>query len=218
MTYGGEASRECQACRAFHPVSAFDRDNKTCETRLLRKKLRYRAKTLQQRDEHRGQVGRQKARRHEAALQAVAAATAQPGVGVGLGQFSHLQGPGGFMLPFGGKFPGVADKDGGVGALAAARESIASVNPYGMFPGLAHMPFGQGAVEGSAAAARVPSRQASARDSAAMTTRSPFLSPEESTFKLSPVFLPDPTPRNSPSPPLPPRRLTSRPWFRVTPG
>ena len=119
LTYGGEASRECQACRAFHPVSAFDRDNKTCETRLLRKKLRYRAKTLQQRDEHRGQVGKQKARRHEAALQAVAAATAQPGVGVGLGQFSHLQGPAGFMLPFGGKFPGVADKDGGAGALAA---------------------------------------------------------------------------------------------------
>ena len=57
------------------------------------------------------------------------------------------------MLPFGGKFPGVADKDGGAGALAVARESIASVNPYGMFPGLAHMPFGQGAVEGSAAAA-----------------------------------------------------------------
>ena len=153
LTYGGEASRECQACRAFHPVSAFDRDNKTCETRLLRKKLRYRAKTLQQREEHRGQVGKQKARRHEAALQAVAAATAQPGVGVGLGQFSHLQGPAGFMLPFGGKFPGVADKDGGAGALAAPRESIASVNPYGMFPGLAHMPFGQGAVEGSAAAA-----------------------------------------------------------------
>lgn len=153
LTYGGEASRECQACRAFHPVSAFDRDNKTCETRLLRKKLRYRAKTLQQRDEHRGQVGKQKARRHEAALQAVAAATAQPGVGVGLGQFSHLQGPAGFMLPFGGKFLGVAHKDGGADALAAARESIASVNPYGMFPGLAHMPFGQGAVEGSAAAA-----------------------------------------------------------------
>ena len=40
LPYGGEASRECQACRAFHPVSAFDRDNKTCETRLLRKKLK----------------------------------------------------------------------------------------------------------------------------------------------------------------------------------
>ena len=44
--YQGQASRECQACRTFHSLSAFDRDNKTCETRLLRKKLRYRARTI----------------------------------------------------------------------------------------------------------------------------------------------------------------------------
>ena len=43
---GGVPTRECQACRTFHDLSAFDRDNKTCETRLLRKKLRYRARTL----------------------------------------------------------------------------------------------------------------------------------------------------------------------------
>ena len=152
LPYGGEASRECQACRAFHPVSAFDRDNKTCETRLLRKKLRYRAKTLQQRDEHRGNVGK-KAKRNEVALQAVAAAAAQAGGGADLSQFGHLRGPGGFVLPFGGKFPGVADNDGGVGALAAARESIMSTSPYGVFPGFGQMPFGQSAVEGAAAAA-----------------------------------------------------------------
>ena len=43
---GGVPTRECQACRTFHDLAAFDRDNKTCETRLLRKKLRYRARTL----------------------------------------------------------------------------------------------------------------------------------------------------------------------------
>ena len=198
-------------------MSAFDRDNKTCETRLLRKKLRYRAKTLQQREEHRGQVGKQKARRHEAALQAAAAATAQPGVGVGLGQFSHLQGPAG-LLPFGGKFPGVADKDGGAGALAAPRESIASVNPYGMFPGLAHMPFGQGAVEGSAAAAASAFAASFGSGLGSDDNKIAIPQPGGINLKLSPVFLPDPTQRNSPSPPLPPRRLTSRPWFRVTPG
>jgi len=46
VPYGGVPSRECQACRTFHDLGAFDRDNKTCETRLLRKKLRYRARTL----------------------------------------------------------------------------------------------------------------------------------------------------------------------------
>ena len=46
VMYGGVPSRECQACRTFHPLDAFDSDNMTCETRLLRKKLRYRAKTL----------------------------------------------------------------------------------------------------------------------------------------------------------------------------
>ena len=46
VPYGGVLSRECQACRTFHELGAFDRDNKTCETRLLRKKLRYRARTL----------------------------------------------------------------------------------------------------------------------------------------------------------------------------
>ena len=46
LSYGGRPSRECQACRTFHSLDAFDGDNKTCETRLLRKKLRYRAKTL----------------------------------------------------------------------------------------------------------------------------------------------------------------------------
>ena len=46
VPYLGALSRECQACRTFHELAAFDRDNKTCETRLLRKKLRYRARTL----------------------------------------------------------------------------------------------------------------------------------------------------------------------------
>ena len=46
VMHGGVLSRECQACRTFHELGAFDRDNKTCETRLLRKKLRYRARTL----------------------------------------------------------------------------------------------------------------------------------------------------------------------------
>ena len=49
VLYGRVASRECRACRTFHPITAFDRDNKTCETRLLRKKLRYRARTMQRR-------------------------------------------------------------------------------------------------------------------------------------------------------------------------
>ncbi|EEH51927.1 uncharacterized protein MICPUCDRAFT_53335 [Micromonas pusilla CCMP1545] len=38
---GGIPSRECQACRAFHPLSEFGKDNKTCERRLKRKKVRY---------------------------------------------------------------------------------------------------------------------------------------------------------------------------------
>ena len=46
VPYLGALSRECQACRTFHELAAFDRDNKTCEIRLLRKKLRYRARTL----------------------------------------------------------------------------------------------------------------------------------------------------------------------------
>ena len=37
VPYGGVQTRECQACRTFHDLSAFDRDNKTCETRLLRR-------------------------------------------------------------------------------------------------------------------------------------------------------------------------------------
>ena len=52
VLYGGVPSRECQACRTFHPITAFGRDNKTCETRLLRKKLRYRAKAMQRRGVH----------------------------------------------------------------------------------------------------------------------------------------------------------------------
>ena len=46
VSYQGVLSRECQACRTFHELSHFDRDNKTCETRLLRKKLRYRARVI----------------------------------------------------------------------------------------------------------------------------------------------------------------------------
>ena len=42
VMYEGVPSRECQACRTFHPVEEFHKDNKTCSWRLSRKKLRYR--------------------------------------------------------------------------------------------------------------------------------------------------------------------------------
>ena len=34
LSYGAD-NRECQACRTFHSLDAFDGDNGTCETRLL---------------------------------------------------------------------------------------------------------------------------------------------------------------------------------------
>jgi len=45
VMFKDEECRECQACRTFHPLSEFDGLNKTCETRLSRKKMRYRART-----------------------------------------------------------------------------------------------------------------------------------------------------------------------------
>ena len=37
VMYEGVPSRECQACRTFHPVEEFHKDNKTCSWRLSRR-------------------------------------------------------------------------------------------------------------------------------------------------------------------------------------